>query len=139
MNARVTWHHGMTFTGTADTGFTVPLGTHASFGGEEDGFLPLELMAVSLAGCTAMDVISILQKKRQQVTGFEVRVQAERATDHPRVFTKMHVEYIVTGKGINETALERSIELSETKYCPAQALLAQAVEITHSHQIIETE
>jgi putative redox protein len=96
-------------------------------------------MAVSLAGCTAMDVISILQKKRQQVTGFEVRVQAERATDHPRVFTKMHVEYIVTGKGINETALERSIELSETKYCPAQALLAQAVEITHSHQIIETE
>lgn len=137
MNASVTWHHGMTFTGTADTGFTVPLGTDPAYGGENDGFKPLELMAVSLAGCTAMDVISILQKKRQQVTAFEVHVQTERAADHPRVFTKIHVEYIVTGKGVDEAALERSIELSETKYCPAQALLSKAVEITHSHKILE--
>jgi len=129
----------MTFTGTADTGFKVPLGTDPAYGGENDGFKPLELMAVSLAGCTAMDVISILQKKRQQVTGFEVRVQTERATDHPRVFTKIHVEYIVTGKGVDKTALERSIELSETKYCPAQALLSKAVEITHSHKILEAD
>jgi putative redox protein len=139
MDASVTWHHGMTFTGTADTGFTVPLGATPKHGGDNDGFRPLELMAVSLAGCTAMDVISLLQKKRQQVTGFEVRVQTERATDHPRVFTKVHVEYIVTGKGIDEAALERSIELSETKYCPAQALLSKAIAITHSHQILEAE
>lgn len=139
MDASVTWQHGMTFTGTADTGFTVPLGTDPEFGGDSDGFKPLELMAVSLAGCTAMDVISILQKKRQQVTSFEVRVHAERASEHPRIFTKMHVEYILTGKGINETALKRSIELSETKYCPAQALLSKAVKITHSHQIHDVE
>ncbi len=139
MDASVTWQHGMTFTGTADTGFTVPLGAAPEHGGDNDGFRPLELMAVSLAGCTAMDVISVLQKKRQQVTAFEVRVQTERAADHPRVFTKVHVEYIVTGKGISETALERSIELSETKYCPAQALLSKAVAITHSYKILEAE
>lgn len=137
MEATVTWHQGLTFTGTASTGFKVPLGADPSLGGENDGFRPLELMAISLAGCTAMDTISILQKKRQQVTGFEVRVHAERTTEHPRVFTKMDVTYIVTGKQIDQAAVERAIELSETKYCPAQAMLSKAVEITHSHQIIE--
>jgi putative redox protein len=139
MDASVSWHHGMTFTGTADSGFEVRLGAHSEVGGEDDGFLPMELMALSLAGCTAMDVISILQKKRQQVTGFEVRVHAERATEHPRSFTKAHIDYIVTGKDIDETALLRSIELSVTKYCPAQAMLSKVIEITHSHQILESQ
>ena len=139
MDATVIWKQGLTFTGTADTGFQVPLGANPDVGGDNDGFRPLELMAISLAGCTAMDVISLLQKKRQQVTGFEVRVHAERATDFPRVFTKMDVVYIVTGKAVEEAAVERSIELSVTKYCPAQAMLSKAVEINHSHQILEAD
>jgi putative redox protein len=139
MNASVIWQQGLTFTGTADTGFQVPLGAASAVGGDDDGFKPLELLAVGLAGCTAMDVISILQKKRQNVTGFEVRVDAKRADDHPRVFTKMDVTYIVTGKAIDEAAVERAIELSVTQYCSSQAMLSKAVEITHSHQILEAE
>jgi putative redox protein len=77
MDAKVIWQQGLTFTGTADSGFSVPLGADPGVGGADDGFHPLELMAVSLAGCTAMDVISILKKKRQDVTAFEVSVHAE--------------------------------------------------------------
>ena len=87
MQASVVWDHGMTFTGTADSGFEIPLGAHPSVGGENDGFRPLELMLVSLAGCTAMDVISILKKKRQDVTAFTVTVDADRGQAHPKVFT----------------------------------------------------
>jgi putative redox protein len=135
MDASVKWLQGLTFTGTAGTGFNVPLGADSAVGGEDDGFLPMELIAVGLAGCTGMDVISVLQKKRQQVSAFEVRVEAERAAEHPRVFTKMDVKYIVTGAAIDPAAVERAIELSVTKYCPAQAMLSQSVEITHSHEI----
>ena len=125
MNAKVTWHERMTFTGTADSGFKVPLGADLSVGGDNDGFRPLELMAVSLAGCTAMDVISILQKKRQEVTGFEVKINANRAEEHPKVFTAAIIEYHVSGKNVDEKAVARAIELSATRYCPAQAMLAQ--------------
>ncbi len=131
MDANVTWKKGMSFEGTADSGFKVDLGTGAQFGGDDDGFRPLELMLVSLGGCTGMDVISILQKKRQDVTGFEVKVHAERASDHPKVFTSVTVEYIVSGNNIDPEAVNRAVELSITKYCPAQTMLAQAVPITH--------
>lgn len=137
MDASVTWHRGLTFTGTADTGFEVPLGADRAVGGDNDGFLPLELMLISLAGCTAMDVISILQKMRQQVTSFETRVHAERATEHPRVFTSIHVEYVLTGRGIEKVAAERAIELSETRYCPAQAMLGKAVPLARSLKVLE--
>ncbi len=139
MDAKVTWGDGLSFTGTADTGFTVPLGADPSVGGENDGFRPMELMAISLAGCTAMDVISILQKKRQDVTAFEVHIHAEQAQDHPHVFTRVLVEYLVTGHDVQEAAVERAIELSETKYCPAQAMLRKAVSIEHTYQIREAE
>ena len=131
MDANVTWNKGMSFEGTADSGFKVDLGTGQQFGGDDDGFRPLELMLVSLGGCTGMDVISILQKKRQEVTSFEVRVHAERAADHPKVFTSITVEYILSGINLDPDAVDRAVELSSTKYCPAQAMLAQAVPITH--------
>jgi putative redox protein len=137
MQATVTWDHGLTFSGSADTGFTVPLGAERSVGGDEDGFRPLELMLISLAGCTAMDVISILTKKRQDVTGFNVQVDAERAEEHPRVFTAITVVYTVRGRNIDPVAVERAIDLSETRYCPAQAMLVQAVPIRHTFRIEE--
>lgn len=137
MDAKVTWLNGMTFTGTANSGFVVPLGTDPGVGGANDGFRPLELMAVSLAGCTAMDVISILSKKRQDVTGFEVRVQAGQFDGHPHVFTQAVITYLVTGRSVDEAAVIRAIELSATKYCPAQTMLAKAFPMTLNYEIYE--
>ena len=139
MDAKVIWDHGMTFSGTADTGFSVPLGSSPSVGGENDGFRPMELMAVSLAGCTAMDVISILSKKRQDVTGYEVKVHADQADAHPHVFTQSVITYELTGHAIDEAALVRAIQLSAERYCPAQGMLAQVMPIELVYEIYEDQ
>ena len=122
MDAKVIWKQKMSFEGTADSGFKIPLGTSSDFGGNDDGFRPLELLAIGLAGCTAMDVISILAKKKQEVKNFEVRVHVDRASEHPKVFTHLVIEYVVSGKNLDQAAVERAVELSETKYCSAQAM-----------------
>lgn len=137
MDAKVTWKGRMSFIGSAKSGFTVPLGTDPAVGGDNDGFRPMELIAIGLAGCTAMDVISILQKKRQEITGFEVHVSTERSEEHPKVFTHILLEYLVEGRQVDPTAVERAIELSKIKYCPAQAMLEKAVKIEHSYRITE--
>jgi putative redox protein len=137
MDAKVTWQGRMSFAGTADSGFSLKLGARPEVGGDDDGFRPLELLLIGLAGCTAMDVISILQKKRQDVTGFEVRTHAERSDEHPRVFTHVRVEYIFTGRELDPAAIERAIELSETKYCSAHAMLSKAATIEHTYSIQE--
>lgn len=139
MEAKVTWKGGLSFDGSADAGFFVPLDGSLDVGGKGAGFLPMELMAIGLAGCTAMDVISILRKKQQDVTAFEVKTHAQRADSHPKVFTHILLEYIVTGRNIDPAAVERAIELSETKYCPSQAMLAKAVTIEHTYTILTTE
>ena len=137
MEAKVNWHGNMSFSGSAETGFKVLLGASPTVGGENDGFRPLELMAISLAGCTAMDVISILQKKRQNVTDFEVKVRTDNADQHPKVFTQAVIEYLVSGHDVDEKAVFRSIELSATRYCPAQSMLAKAFPIKLTYQIFE--
>jgi putative redox protein len=137
MDAKVTWDHGMTFSGMADSGFTVPLGASPSVGGENDGFRPMELMAISLAGCTAMDVISILRKKRQDVTAYEVKVHADQADQHPHVFTQSVITYEVTGHEVKEAAVIRAIELSAERYCPAQSMLAKVMPIELLYEIYE--
>jgi putative redox protein len=139
MDAQVIWQQGLHFTGTANTGFEVPLGGDEDAGGPNNGFRPLELMAISLAGCTAMDVVSILKKKQQVVTAFEVKVQADQAQEFPKVFTHAFITYIVTGHGLDETALRRSIELSAMKYCPAQAMLSKVVPMELRYEIYEGE
>jgi len=125
MDAKIVWKQKMSFDGTADSGFTLPLGTSPAVGGDDDGFRPLELLAIGLAGCTAMDVISILKKKKQDVESFEVKVSADRADDHPKVFTHLTIEYILSGKDLSRSAVERAVELSADKYCPAQAMFKQ--------------
>jgi putative redox protein len=137
MAAKVTWHDGLSFTGTAGTGFEVSLGASASVGGAEDGFRPMELLAVGLAGCTAMDVISILQKKRQEVTAFEVKVHTKSAEEHPHVWTYVQLEYLVTGRNVDPKAVERAIQLSSDRYCPAQNMINKAVEIETTYKIVE--
>lgn len=139
MKASVKLEQGMTFLGTADSGFPVQMDSSKAVGGDDDGVRPMELVLIGLGGCTAMDVISILRKKRQNITDFEVTLAAERAKEHPHVFTHITVKYIVHGREVDPKAVERAIELSKTKYCPAQAMLAQSVEIDHVYEIIEDE
>jgi len=137
MQAKVNWGEGLSFTGTADSGFSIQMDAKEEVGGEGKGFVPMELMAMSLAGCTAMDVISILRKKRQDVTDFEVRVDADRAEEHPKVFTRATIDYLVTGHDVAEKAVLRAIELTAERYCPAQAMLGQVFPIDLHYQIFE--
>lgn len=132
MEVKVEWNEGLSFNASAATGATVALRS-----GSETGFTPMEMIAIGLAGCTAMDVIAILEKKRQEVTAFEVRVHADRAEEHPKVFTRATIEYFLTGRGIDPAAVLRAIELSATRYCPAQAMLSQAFPIALEYHIFE--
>lgn len=131
MQGKVIWKNGLAFDGLSDSGFALNLDASVEHGGANTGMRPMELILLGLAGCTGMDVISILQKKRQAVDHFEVRVTADRAEEHPRVFTAIEIEYLVRGTAIDPAAVARAVELSETKYCSVQAMLGKAVPITH--------
>ncbi len=139
MHAKAVWNGDMAFTGVNDEGFLLPMDSKKITGGHDMGFRPLQLMAIGLAGCTAMDVISILKKKHQEVTEFEVNAEIERASEHPKVFTKIILEYKVTGRNIDPQAVERAVELSETTYCGAQAMLRKTAEITHTITIVQED
>lgn len=139
MEAKVTWEKRLTFQGTDDAGRAMRLDSSRDVGGDDSGFKPVDLFAVSLAGCTAMDVISILQKKRQDVTAFEVQVHAKRTTEHPKVISHAVIEYFITGHMILREAVERAIELSATHYCPAEAMLVKIFPIEHKYHIFEDE
>jgi putative redox protein len=137
MDATAVWKKGLSFTGSAVTsGFSVPMGADPKVGGANDGFRPSELVLVGLAGCTGMDVISILSKKRQEVAAFEVKVHGDTAPE-PKRFTRFVVEYVVTGKGIDRPSVERAVELSETKYCTVMNTLRHAGPIERTITILE--
>jgi len=134
-DAVAVWTSGLAFDVTATrSGFSVRVDGEA-----KKGFSPMELVIVGLAGCTGGDAISILQKKRQKVTAFEVRVHGERADDYPRKYTNIEVTYIVTGRGIDPEAVRRAIELSETKYCSVSATVRGVAKITSCFEIREAE
>ncbi len=140
MAASVIWKGtGLAMEATADTGFKVGLSSALDVGGGHEGFRPMEMLAMGLAGCTGMDVLSILQKKRQDVRAFEVKVETKSAEQHPHVWTWVEIEYIVTGVGIDPAAVERAMDLSRDKYCPAQAMIRQAVDIQLKYTLIEPE
>ncbi|QRN84181.1 OsmC family protein [Chloroflexota bacterium] len=139
MYAKAVWNGDMGFTGANQDGFLVPMDAKKQVGGHDMGFRPLELLAIGLAGCTGMDVISILKKKRQEVTQFEVNAEVERAAEHPKVFTKIVLEYKFSGKNLDPQAIEHAVELSETKYCGAQAMLRETAEITYKITITQED
>ena len=134
--AKVIWQNGLAFEGTAGSGFSVRLDTIADEGGGT-GFSPMELVLMGLAGCTAMDVISILKKKRQDVGSFEVRAHGLRADDHPRSFTDITLEFVVHGRNIDPKAVERSIELSRDKYCSVMGTLRKPPQIKTTFRVEE--
>ncbi|HPS41894.1 MAG TPA: OsmC family protein [Anaerolineaceae bacterium] len=137
MDAKVTWKSGMAFTGLSKSAIEIPLDASPDHGGNGEGAAPMELMLMGLGGCTAMDVISILEKKRQQVTHFEIVLHADRAEDHPRVFTRVTLEYVITGHNIDPAAVARAVELSETKYCSGIAMMRKATELSTSYRVVE--
>ena len=128
---------GMRFEVEAGSGHHVTLDAAEHGGGHNEGFRPMELLLVGLAGCTGMDVISILRKKRLDVTGYEVHVTGVRAEEHPMVFVEITVEHIVTGHRIQPEAVVRAIELSEKRYCGAGAMLGKVAHLTHIYRIVE--
>jgi len=128
---------GITFAGKTDSKNWVMIDGPENFGGSDAAIRPKELLLLSLGGCTGSDVASILQKKRVKLDGFEVYLNAEMTDEHPKVYTKIHVEYVFYGSDIKEKDVERAIELSMTKYCGVTAMLSKAMEITHSFRIEE--
>lgn len=139
MEVKLNWKGRMSFEGAGDSGFVQRMDTDEMVGGDNSGARPMEFIALGLAGCTGMDVISILQKKKQPVMDFQVLVHAARADEHPKVFTSAVIEYIVTGRDVDEAALVRAIELSAEKYCPAHAMLSKAFPMRMIYKILDED
>lgn len=139
MDVTLSWQGKLSFTGVGNSGFVQKLDASESVGGDDSAANPMEYLALGLGGCTGMDVISILRKKKQAVTNFQIKVRAERAKEHPKVFTKAIIEYLVTGKDIQEAAVVRAIQLSAEKYCPAQAMLIKAFPIKMTYKIFDED
>ncbi len=135
----VRWAGNRQFVGWDETGHGLVMDSKPEYKGEGTGTRPLELVLYALAGCTAMDVVSILEKKRQDVAGLEIRVEAQqREDDYPKIYTRINLHYVVTGRGITDAAVSRSIELSEEKYCSVRGMLGPQVEVSTSFEVLES-
>ncbi len=137
MKAVVKRVQGMTLAARADSNHWLIMDAAESVGGTDAGSRPVELILMGLAGCTSMDVLSILQKKRITLDDYEVLVEAERAEEHPKVFTRIALKFVFYGNNIPEEAVKRAIELSETKYCSVSAMLSKTAAITVEYEIKE--
>lgn len=135
--ARARYEAGLRFSVTTGSGHTLTLDSPASPDTHGAGPTPMELIVAGLAGCTGMDVISILQKMRQDVTAYEVRVRGTQAEEHPRVYVAVTVEHVVTGHHLDESKVRRAVELSETRYCPVSAMLSKTGHVVHTFTLVE--
>ncbi|HEU4475474.1 MAG TPA: OsmC family protein [Methyloceanibacter sp.] len=138
MKARIKWVEDRTFTGTSGSGHSVVLGTSHGPEGQSPGPSAMELVLIGLGGCSAYDVVEILEKGRQAIEDVEIALEAERATEPPKVFTRIHMHYVVNGRGLSRDKVERAIKLSAEKYCSASAMLAKTATITHDFEVVET-
>lgn len=137
--ARVKWIEGSRFVGETQSGHAVVMQGLPEEGEPSVGIRPMEMLLLGLGGCTSIDVVSILKKARETVTNCVVEIEAERAETVPKVFTKIHVHFVVTGRGLKESAVARAVGLSAEKYCSASMMLGKAAEITHDYEIVEAE
>jgi len=137
MQGTVRLLEGMAFEARSGSGHVLTVDAGSESGGEGRGSRPLELLLLGLGGCTGMDVISILRKMRQDISHYEVRVRAERADEHPRVFTSIVVEHVVVGHALNPESVKRAVELSTTRYCSALAMLAKAADVAVTYRIAD--
>src|SRR6186713_2040556 len=139
MKARVQLVEGMTFVAESGTGHAVVLDASPDIGGRDLGPRPMEMVLMGTGACSAIDVVHILRKARQAITGCIVELEADRATDDPKVFTKIHFHFVVTGRALAPPQVERAVRLSKEKYCSATAMLAKTAEITTDFEIREAD
>jgi putative redox protein len=136
-SVRVRWSSGRQFIGWDEAGHGVVMDASTAYKGEGTGVRPVELVLYALAGCTGMDVVSILEKKRQPVTSLEIKVEGtQREDDFPHIYERINVHYIVSGPAVTEQAVERSIELSEEKYCSVKGMFGPQVVVTTSFEVV---
>jgi len=137
MKARIKWVENVCFMGESETGHAVVLDGAPDAGGRNLGMRPMEMLLIGMGACTSFDVVTILKKARQPITDCVAEIEAARADEIPKVFTKIHVHFVVTGKGLNPVQVERAVKLSAEKYCSASIMLGKAAEITHDFEIVE--
>ncbi|ASJ82987.1 OsmC family protein [Pseudomonas aeruginosa] len=138
MKARIQWAGEAMFLGESGSGHVVVMDGPPDHGGRNLGVRPMEMVLIGLGGCTNFDVVSILKKARQPVESCEAFLEAKRADEEPKVFTKIHVHFVVKGRGLKEAQVKRAVELSAEKYCSASIMLGRGgVEITHDYEIVE--
>jgi putative redox protein len=137
MKAMVRWAGEASFEGKSESGHTVVMDGSPEFGGRNRGPRPMELLLLGMGGCTAFDVVLILRKGRQDITDCVAQIDAERAPTDPKVFTRIHVHFVVTGRKLDPKRVEQALKLSAEKYCSASIMLAKTAEITHDFEIVE--
>lgn len=137
MKARIKWVEGATFVGESGSGHAVVMDGPPEHGGRNLGVRPMEMLLLGMGGCTSFDVVHILRKGRQPITDCVAEITAERASTDPKVFTRIHVHFIVTGRGLSEAHVKRAVELSAEKYCSASIMLGKVAQISHDYEIVE--
>ncbi|HAF01273.1 MAG TPA: OsmC family protein [Methylophilaceae bacterium] len=135
MKARIKWIEGVSFLGESETGHAVVLDGAPENGGRNIGMRPMEMLLIGMGACTSFDVVTILKKARQPIVDCVAEIDATRADEVPKVFTKIHVHFVVTGDNLNEVQVERAVKLSAEKYCSASIMLSKSVAITHDYEI----
>jgi putative redox protein len=137
MEAKVKFVDGMQFVGEASSGHAIVMDGDAKFGGANTGVRPTELLLIGLGGCSGMDVISILKKKQQDVSGLEINIKGQKAETYPQKFTDITLEFVVRGRNVSEEAVKRAVDLSMEKYCSVKATIEGSARITFSYRIVE--
>jgi putative redox protein len=137
MQARIKWKDGASFLAESGSGHTVLMDGPPEAGGKNSGPRPMEMLLMGTGGCASFDVVMILKKSRQDISDCVVEIEAERAPQEPKVFTRIHFHFILTGKKLNRGKVERAITLSAEKYCSASIMLAKTAELTHDFEIVE--
>ncbi len=136
MKTRIKWVEDVTFMGETGSGHALIMDGPPEEGGRNRGSRPMEMLLLGMGGCTAFDVVSILKKARQPITDCVVEVEAQRADVPPKVFTRIHVHYVITGQGVKDSQVKRAVELSTQKYCSASIMLGKAAEVSHDYEVV---
>lgn len=129
----VKWQDGLRFVASDEKGRSVAMDTSKEHGGQDSAFSPMRLLLAALGGCTGMDVVNVLQKQRQKLTGLEIVVSGERVSEYPRVYSKVHVEYKLKGENLKDKAVRTAIQLSVDKYCSVGATISKTAKMSHSY------
>ncbi len=139
MKAVVKWLDNMSFVGESESGHSVVMDGPPESGGRNLGIRPMEMVLLGMGGCTAFDVVLILKRQRQAITDCYVELTSERAEEAPKVFTKIHVHYVVKGKNLDDKKVARAVDMTAEKYCSVSIMLAKSVDVTHDYEIIDAE